>query len=166
MSPTTSISDSNHPDIFQIRCHYGDCQEPVCIPSKGSHDYPLLCLSHHTIFVSKDMPHADASLIPSRYVVIIDHRILSHQQDEALKVNQNSGHMSIHSWRVLSGKRETGWLFLHSRSILLAHGWYEITNCANASSLIYNSLLAFPAYFGTASDNAVNWCGMLLRNIP
>jgi len=62
-------------------------------------------------FVSKDMPHADASLIPSRYVVIIDHRILSHQQDEASKVNQNFGHMSIHNWRVLSGKRETGQFF-------------------------------------------------------
>ena len=59
-------------------------------------------------FVSKDMPHADASLIPSRYVVIFDHRILSHHQDEAFKVNQNSGHMSIHSWRILSGKSETG----------------------------------------------------------
>ena len=117
-------------------------------------------------FVSKDMPHADASLIPSRYVVIFDHRILSHHQDEALKVNQNSGHMSIHSWRILSGKSETGWLFLHSNTILLTHGWYEVTNCANASSLIYNSLLAFPAYFGTASDKAVNWCGMLLRSTP
>lgn len=35
----------------------------------------------------------------------------------------------------------------------------QVTNLANASSLIFNSLLAFPAYFGAEDNKAVNWCG-------
>lgn len=42
---------------------------------------------------------------------------------------------------------------------------HQVTNCANAASLIYNSLLAFPACFGSANDKAVNWCGMLTHNL-
>lgn len=34
----------------------------------------------------------------------------------------------------------------------------QVTNLANASSVIYNSLLAFPSHFG-AGERAVNWCG-------
>jgi len=37
-----------------------------------------------------------------------------------------------------------------------------VSNCANAASLIYNSLLAFPAYFGSDDGKAVNWCGVYL----
>ncbi|KAJ6498790.1 GAF domain-like protein [Mycena sanguinolenta] len=33
-----------------------------------------------------------------------------------------------------------------------------VTNLSNASSLIYNSLLAFPPHFGNG-QRAVNWCG-------
>ncbi|KAK7005983.1 GAF domain-containing protein [Favolaschia claudopus] len=33
-----------------------------------------------------------------------------------------------------------------------------VTNLSNAASLIYNSLLAFPAHFGNG-QKAVNWCG-------
>ncbi|KAH8118929.1 GAF domain-like protein [Phellopilus nigrolimitatus] len=33
-----------------------------------------------------------------------------------------------------------------------------VSNCANASSLIYSSLLAFMPYFGS-DEKAVNWCG-------
>ncbi|KAJ7162098.1 GAF domain-like protein, partial [Mycena filopes] len=36
-----------------------------------------------------------------------------------------------------------------------------VTNLSNASSLIYNSLLAFPAHFGNDA-RAVNWCGFYL----
>ncbi|CAK5281250.1 unnamed protein product [Mycena citricolor] len=36
-----------------------------------------------------------------------------------------------------------------------------VTNMSNASSLIYNSLLAFPAHFG-ADARQVNWCGFYL----
>ncbi|KAG6331372.1 hypothetical protein ID866_7715 [Astraeus odoratus] len=32
-----------------------------------------------------------------------------------------------------------------------------VTNLANAASLIYNSLLAFPTHFGSG-ERAVNWC--------
>ncbi|KAF5380367.1 hypothetical protein D9615_004736 [Tricholomella constricta] len=35
----------------------------------------------------------------------------------------------------------------------------QVTNLANASSLIFNSLQAFPTYFGTDENKAVNWCG-------
>jgi len=37
-----------------------------------------------------------------------------------------------------------------------------ITNLANASSLIFNSLLAFPKYFGSDNEKAVNWCGFYI----
>lgn len=37
-----------------------------------------------------------------------------------------------------------------------------MTNLANASSLIYHSLHAFPAHFGTDKHKAVNWCGFYL----
>ncbi|KAF7376588.1 GAF domain-containing protein [Mycena sanguinolenta] len=36
-----------------------------------------------------------------------------------------------------------------------------VTNLSNASSLIYNSLLAFPAHFGNG-QRGVNWCGFYL----
>ncbi|EJD02643.1 GAF domain-like protein [Fomitiporia mediterranea MF3/22] len=36
-----------------------------------------------------------------------------------------------------------------------------VSNCANASSLIYNSLLAFPSHFGPG-ERAVNWCGFYI----
>jgi len=37
-----------------------------------------------------------------------------------------------------------------------------VTNLANASSLIFNSLLAFPTYFGSDDNKAVNWCGFYI----
>lgn len=57
------------------------------------------------------------------------------------------------------------WAHVHTQLESLIGGeknW--VTNCANASSLIYNSLLAFPAYFGTASNKAVNWCGVYIKS--
>ncbi|KAJ7267657.1 GAF domain-like protein [Mycena haematopus] len=36
-----------------------------------------------------------------------------------------------------------------------------VTNLSNASSLMYNSLLAFPSHFGNG-PRAVNWCGFYL----
>jgi len=47
MSLATSTLDSSHPDIFQIGCHCGNCQEPVCIPSKRA--LSRVCLSHPTL---------------------------------------------------------------------------------------------------------------------
>jgi hypothetical protein len=45
-----------------------------------------------------------------------------------------------------------------SRLLEGGHSQYtQVSNLANAASLIYNSLLAFPL-FGSG-DNAVNWCG-------
>ncbi|TFK70636.1 GAF domain-like protein [Pluteus cervinus] len=37
-----------------------------------------------------------------------------------------------------------------------------VTNLANASSLIYSSLQAFPRYFGKDESKAVNWCGFYI----
>jgi len=37
-----------------------------------------------------------------------------------------------------------------------------VSNLANASALIFNSLLAFPKYFGKADNRAVNWCGFYI----
>jgi len=36
-----------------------------------------------------------------------------------------------------------------------------VTNLSNASSVIYYSLLGFPAYFGDG-ERMVNWCGKLI----
>ncbi|PAV18441.1 hypothetical protein PNOK_0528300 [Pyrrhoderma noxium] len=36
-----------------------------------------------------------------------------------------------------------------------------ISNCANASSLVYTSLLAFETHFGS-EEKAVNWCGFYI----
>ncbi|KAI6121910.1 hypothetical protein F5141DRAFT_1187016 [Pisolithus sp. B1] len=58
--------------------------------------------------------------------------------------------------------KSRSWDHVHSQlEPLLAgqrHWVLRVTNLANACSLIYNSLLAFPAYFGS-DDRAVNWCG-------
>ncbi|KAJ7761005.1 GAF domain-like protein [Mycena metata] len=55
------------------------------------------------------------------------------------------------------------WAHTYSQLDMLLDGdqrnW--VTNLSNASSLIYNSLLAFPTYFGTG-QGAVNWCGFYL----
>ncbi|KAK2464179.1 hypothetical protein APHAL10511_003636 [Amanita phalloides] len=39
-----------------------------------------------------------------------------------------------------------------------------VSNLSNASSLIYNSLLAFPAYFGDDRSKAVNWSGFYIHS--
>ncbi|KAG8214272.1 GAF domain-like protein [Butyriboletus roseoflavus] len=44
---------------------------------------------------------------------------------------------------------------------LLVDQRHWVTNLANASSLIYNALLAFTPHFGNG-DRAVNWCGFYL----
>ena len=47
----------------------------------------------------------------------------------------------------------------------MAHpGPSKITNLANASSMIFNALLAFPKYFGREDGRAVNWCGGTLSS--
>lgn len=54
------------------------------------------------------------------------------------------------------------WDHVYSQLESLLEGQrHWITNLANASSLIYNCLLAFPAYFGSG-DRAVNWCGFYI----
>ncbi|KAI5829807.1 GAF domain-like protein [Schizophyllum commune Tattone D] len=55
------------------------------------------------------------------------------------------------------------WDHVHDQLSALLDGQRSwITNLANASSLIFNSLAAFPAYFGTEPTKAVNWCGFYL----
>ncbi|KZP34426.1 GAF domain-like protein [Athelia psychrophila] len=54
------------------------------------------------------------------------------------------------------------WLHVYMQIEVLVEterGW--VTNLANASSVMYNALLAFPAYFGP-NEKAVNWCGFYL----
>jgi len=45
---------------------------------------------------------------------------------------------------------------------LLHEQRHWVSNLANASALIYNSLLAFPKFFGPTEDKAVNWCGFYI----
>ncbi|KAI6037595.1 GAF domain-like protein [Pisolithus marmoratus] len=54
------------------------------------------------------------------------------------------------------------WEHVYSQLESLLEGQrHWVTNLANASSLIYNCLVAFPAYFGSG-DHAVNWCGFYI----
>ncbi|KDR75099.1 hypothetical protein GALMADRAFT_248996 [Galerina marginata CBS 339.88] len=55
------------------------------------------------------------------------------------------------------------WDHIHSQLEGLLDGQrHWVSNLANASALIYNSLLAFPKFFGQAEDKAVNWCGFYI----
>lgn len=55
------------------------------------------------------------------------------------------------------------WEHVHTQLEALLDGQgHWITNLANASSIIFNALLAFPKYFGREDDRAVNWCGFYL----
>ncbi|KAF8629863.1 hypothetical protein AX15_003224 [Amanita polypyramis BW_CC] len=47
---------------------------------------------------------------------------------------------------------------------LLGGQRHWISNLSNASSLIFNSLLAFPAHFGFDGSKAVNWCGFYIHS--
>ncbi|KAF9462459.1 GAF domain nucleotide-binding protein [Collybia nuda] len=52
------------------------------------------------------------------------------------------------------------WNHVHTQLGYLLDGQRNwVTNLANSSSLIYNSLLAFPIYFGADNSKAVNWSG-------
>ncbi|KAF9818128.1 hypothetical protein IEO21_02970 [Rhodonia placenta] len=54
------------------------------------------------------------------------------------------------------------WDHVHDQLAALLEGQRNwVTNLANASSLIYNSLLAFEPYFGE-KERAVNWCGFYI----
>ncbi|KAF8902902.1 GAF domain-like protein [Gymnopilus junonius] len=55
------------------------------------------------------------------------------------------------------------WDHIHEQLDGLLDGQrHWVSNLANASSLIYNSLLAFPKFFGPSEDKAVNWCGFYI----
>jgi len=58
------------------------------------------------------------------------------------------------------------WEHVHTQLEGLLEGQrHWISNLSNASSLIFNSLSAFPKYFGNADDRAVNWCGFYIHSI-
>lgn len=62
----------------------------------------------------------------------------------------------------IQGKSEF-WDHVYAQIETLVEGQrYWISNLANASSVIYNSLLAFPQYFG-AGERAVNWAGFYVH---
>jgi len=56
------------------------------------------------------------------------------------------------------------WEHVHTQleGLFDGQGGHWVSNLSNASSLIFNSLLAFPKYFGTADNRAVNWCGFYI----
>ncbi|KAF9653974.1 GAF domain nucleotide-binding protein [Thelephora ganbajun] len=59
--------------------------------------------------------------------------------------------------------RQQFWDHVHEQLVhLLADQRAWVSNLANAASLIYNSLVAFPL-FGSG-DNAVNWCGFYIHS--
>ncbi|GLB37792.1 putative GAF domain-like protein [Lyophyllum shimeji] len=57
------------------------------------------------------------------------------------------------------------WEHVHAQLELLLDGQRNwVSNLANAASLIYNSLLAFPTFFGPDRNKAVNWCGFYVAS--
>ncbi|KZT71710.1 GAF domain-like protein [Daedalea quercina L-15889] len=59
--------------------------------------------------------------------------------------------------------RAAFWDHVHDQLSYLMDGQRNwVTNLANASSLIYNSLLAYEPHFGSGA-RTVNWCGAWLR---
>lgn len=87
------------------------------------------------------MAHADSSLVPPGITSKAEFWIHVRHQLQHLLTDQRHW-VSYHpcKWRRVSC------------------GHFKVTNLANASSLIYNALLAFKPHFGDG-DRAVNWCG-------
>lgn len=89
------------------------------------------------------MPHADSSLVP-----------------ETIKSKPEFwDHVYTQLEPLLSSERN--WVSKHTRVMYqqrFIDFEMQVTNLANASSVIYNSLLAFPSHFG-AEERAINWCG-------
>ncbi|KAF9482213.1 GAF domain-like protein [Pholiota conissans] len=57
------------------------------------------------------------------------------------------------------------WEHVHAQIESLLDGKrHWVSNLANASSVIFNSLLAFPKFFGRSDDRAVNWCGFYIHS--
>ncbi|KJA20024.1 hypothetical protein HYPSUDRAFT_43629 [Hypholoma sublateritium FD-334 SS-4] len=57
------------------------------------------------------------------------------------------------------------WDHIYSQVEVLIDGQrHWISNLANASSVIFNALLAFPKFFGRSEDKAVNWCGFYIHS--
>jgi L-methionine (R)-S-oxide reductase len=86
------------------------------------------------------MPHADSSLVPETIQSKTDFWAHVYNQLELLLELERN-------WVGYDHHNEVSGL-LHT----------QVTNLANTSSVIYNSLLAFPSHFGT-NERAVNWCG-------
>lgn len=91
------------------------------------------------------MPHADSSLVPESVKSKAEFWRHVYEQLELLLSSERN-------WVALANSFNC--LYAHSSSSL------QVSNLANTSSVVYNSLLAFPAYFGT-EERAVNWCGKL-----
>ena len=95
--------------------------------------------------------HADSSLLPS----------------SVRTKPQLWEHLFIQLTHLLEGQRD--WVTLSSSLLFLScpltdpspvspcHHFIQVTNLANTSSIIYHSLLSFPA-FGNG-PSSVNWCG-------
>ncbi|KIY44585.1 GAF domain-like protein [Fistulina hepatica ATCC 64428] len=81
------------------------------------------------------MPHADASLVPETITTKTAFWEHVHEQLAAL----------------IDGQRNWACIPFPSTGI-------TVSNLANASSLIFNALAAFPAHFGQDPHQAVNWC--------
>lgn len=93
------------------------------------------------------MTHADSSHLPS----------------EIKSKAQFWEHVFLQLQALLEGQTnwvcETHHVYLGLLEIIL----HKVSNCANASSLIYSSLLSFKPFFGN-DDKAVNWCGKISSN--
>lgn len=86
------------------------------------------------------MPHADLSLVPPEITSKAEFWI--HVRDQ------------LH--HLLADQRN--WVCRSLPVPCRRQHHFQVTNSANASSLIYHALLAFKPHFGNG-DRAVNWCG-------
>lgn len=97
-----------------------------------------------TSIYPRTMPHADAANIPEHVRSKAELWELIYTRLEAL----------------LEGERN--WVrtefYLSKRGHSLTAVFRQVTNCANAASLVFTALLSSSEFFGTR-DMAVNWCG-------
>jgi L-methionine (R)-S-oxide reductase len=90
------------------------------------------------------MPHADSAWLPKEIVTKVAFWEHVHGQLQSLVIGQRS-------WVRMS-------VGLIANKFKYAHALAQVTNLANASSLLYNALLAFNPHFGH-DEKMVNWCG-------
>jgi hypothetical protein len=105
------------------------------------------------------MPHADSALVPERCTLNHCSFTLLANIPQHSDENRVLGARPVAAGRPLRRAAVLGLYLPPDISDTAITSLLQVSNLANASSVIYNSLLAFPKFFGRTDDKAVNWAG-------